>query len=116
MEDFSKAKFYGFDFNVNIKGITADQITSSANLQYAVLPKLDFTNGTGFTQNIRGADLTRCIGLTAGQITTAKNWDSIRLTQAQYDAMKNGLVESLPHGKSYRVYVDGKSTTIRSSN
>ena len=115
-EDFSKANFYSFDFNVNIKGITANQITSSANLQYAVLPNLDFSNGTGFTQNIRGADLTRYIGLTADQITTAKNWDGIRITQAQYDAMKTGLAESLAHGKSYKVYVDGKSTTIRSSN
>lgn len=104
-EDFSKANFGQFDFNnSNIKGITAEQIASSANLDRAVLPNLDFTNVTGFTTNIHGADLTRCIGLTTDQITTARNWSAIRLTQAQYDAMKNGLAESLPHEQSRSIY------------
>lgn len=115
-EDFSKADFFGFDFNANIKGITADQIASSTSLKRAVLPNLDFKDVTGFTQDISNADLTRCIGLTARQIATAKSWKYIYITQAQYDAMKNGLAESLAHGKSCQIFVDGKMTKIRSSN
>ena len=116
-EDFSKANLQYMNFALGgFNGITAQQFAASANLYRATLPEVDFSGVNGFTQNIQYADLTRCIGLTAGKITTAKNWEYIRLTQAQYDTMKDGLAASLAHGKRCTIYVDGVYTTIRSSN
>ena len=116
-EDFSKANLQYINFNLgSFKGITAEQFTSSASLYRTTLPEIDFTGVKGFTQNIKYANLTRCTGLTADQITSAKDWSYIEITQAQYDSMKDGLSASLLKGKRTTILVDGKYTTIRSSN
>ena len=117
-EDFSNLSLASIDFpESNLKGVTAEQITSTKKSLYgAVLPTLDFTGAKGFTQDITSVDFTRCSGLTVEQIVTSKDWSRIRLTSSQYESMKSGLAASLSAGQSKEVYVDGKSTTIRSSN
>jgi len=120
-EDFSKAKFDYMNMSYfKFNGITAEQFALSASLNHTTLPEVDFAGVKGFTQDIRFADLTRCTGLTASQITSAKDWSSIRITQAQYESMKVGLAAAIPKGKYKKITVKGETSihymVIHSSN
>ena len=110
-EDFSSANVKNRDLSP-FKGITAAQLTTT-DLTGTVLPAADFMGAPGFTKSIQRADLTKCTGLTAQQITSSSNWANIRLTQAQYDSMVTDLAASMPTTKSKRIYVDGVLKTIR---
>ena len=103
--DLSGKDLVGVDFS-KCTNLTAAQLLSASSFEQAKLPSVDFSGADLSGKDLYGVDFTQCTGLTGTQLAAASNINGIRLTQAQYDAMK----ADLPSKKF--IYVDGKRTTI----
>ena len=134
--DLSKASFIdkdltGCDFSL-CTGMTGKQFAEAKNLGGAKackLPAVDFTGVEAFTASFAGVDLSNCTGLTAKQLLSNEELrrkdyatNPVKLSQAQFDALKDDIAASLPSAKSnpslkmwqtrFYVKVNGKTQCI----
>lgn len=83
-------------------GLTANQLFSTSGIVECILPAIDFTGVSFAGKDLYGVDFSKCSGISSEQLKEAANITYIRLTQEQFDLVK----DDFPTDCDF--YVDGK--------
>lgn len=117
----------GCDFSL-CTGMTGRQFAEAKSLRGCLLPSVDFTGVESFTGSFVGIDLSHCTGLSAQQLLSDESLrktskDYIKISQAQYEALKDSIAAGLPSSASnpslklwqtqLKVSVNGKVMCIK---